>query len=125
VEVQTVVPMLAAAMEKNGAVCDCITAHVHSIVTSKYMSLLRTHIYIYGNDVYNMDREGISQQIRSCSSLHKLKEQCNRDALPSVFFHQTIPPWVLIHRLNPIRIRFRICRENRYENRQNWIPRCQ
>jgi hypothetical protein len=47
-----------------------------------------------------------------------LNGQCHEIFDPH-FFHQSTPPRVLIHGLKPFRIRLRIRRENRCENRQN------
>jgi hypothetical protein len=52
-----------------------------------------------------------------------LKWTVSRDFRPLVFFHQTIPPWALIHGLKPFRIWIRIRRENRLCNRQNRLLR--
>jgi hypothetical protein len=41
----------------------------------------------------------------------RLKWQCHEIFHPRCFFHQTIPPRALIHRLKPFRIRLRIHRE--------------
>jgi hypothetical protein len=47
-----------------------------------------------------------------------IKGTVSQDFLPSVFFHQSIPPRSLINRENPIRIWLQICRSNRFESRQ-------
>jgi hypothetical protein len=55
-----------------------------------------------------------------------LKGQCHEIFGPQFFFyHQSTPHRTLLHRLKPFRIWIRIRRNNRFENRQNRIPRSQ
>jgi hypothetical protein len=53
-----------------------------------------------------------------------LKEQCHEIFDPR-FFHQNNLPLAPIQGLKPFRIWIGILHENRFENRQNWIPQCQ
>jgi hypothetical protein len=59
---------------------------------------------------------------RKSRAIVPLKGQCHQIFEPR-FFHQTIPPRALIHGPKPFCIWLRIRRENRFGNRQNWIPR--
>jgi hypothetical protein len=62
------------------------------------------------NSVFNVSGHG---------QFNYLKGTVSREFRPSVFFHQTIPPWDLIHELKPFRIGLRTCRENQNNRLQS------